>query len=861
MSADALAVNPKQRKILPWLAYPGVMLIGFSSYLTAVSLGLGLQLASYATAILAGALIMLLEYVCPHYNEWQGRVDDVRVDILFMLAVQIAFPTLLAVTVSVAAVNFLSDAGLRPVSLWPHHWPVAIQVALMLLSADFLRYWLHVAAHTYEPLWRLHAVHHSVNKLYWLNVGRFHPVEKGLQYLLDAFPFVLLQVGPDILALYFVFYSINGFFQHSNVELRFGWLNYVISSAELHRWHHSRTPGESNSNYGNNLIVWDVLFGSRFLPDDRNVDDLGLSNSNYPMIFLSQMKTPFIKGIEDTDSEILSWREVALNFLLWLRMFRLRLTLWRRFLKATREPRQTQMRLLRQILTTNQSTQFGHDHRFAEISSYEDFCNTVPVQTYEMLRPYIDRQMEDGSAQLSAEAPVMYARTSGTSGAAKHVPILQRTLVQHRRAQSLFSVAQFAAVPAAYYGRALGIVSPAIEGRLGNGMPYGSASGHAYKNMPGPARAKYVIPWQVFEVEDYDLKYLLILRLAMTVKNITHLASANPSTFLKLLELAHQNRDQLLADIELQTFGRMAELPQTVADAIVNRLRCGESRRRELQTIMRSENFDLGDLWPYLRLVTTWTGGSCGIALAALRRYLPADVRIADPGYLASEFRGSITIDTETNASVPTLTENFFEFVEKYSWERGDQDFLTLDQLTNDTQYYVFATTQSGLYRYCIDDIIRTTGFIHRTPTIAFVQKGRGITSITGEKLSESQVVTAVQETLANQSVSATFFLVLADVEAARYRLLLECDVLSDLSAFTSAVETALGLANIEYKEKRASGRLSALECHLMRKGFFESYKRHALADGQREGQYKVLALQYEADFEFDWDSWIDNLE
>ena len=116
-----------------------------------------------------------------------------------------------------------------------------------------------------------------------------------------------------------------------------------------------------------------------------------------------------------------------------------------------------------------------------------------------------------------------------------------------------------------------------------------------------------------------------------------------------------------------------------------------------------------------------------------------------------------------------------------------------------------------------------------------------------------------MQETLAALSVSAIFFLMLADVEAARYRLLLECNALPDLRAFTSAVETALESANIEYKEKRASGRLSALECHLMRKGFFEACKHNALADGQREGQYKMLALQYQADFGFDWDSWIDN--
>ena len=163
----------------------------------------------------------------------------------------------------------------------------------MLLSADFLRYWLHRAAHEISWLWRFHALHHSPGKLYWLNVGRFHPVDKGLQFLLDALPFILLGVGEDVLAIYFVFYAVNGFFQHSNIRLRFGWLNYLVSSAELHRWHHSQSKLESDRNYGNNLIVWDLLFGTRFLPEDRQVGDLGLTTKDYPETFWWQMIEPF----------------------------------------------------------------------------------------------------------------------------------------------------------------------------------------------------------------------------------------------------------------------------------------------------------------------------------------------------------------------------------------------------------------------------------------------------------------------------------------------------------------------------------------------------------------------------------------
>ena len=124
-------------------------------------------------------------------------------------------------------------------------------------------------------------------------------MEKALQYGVDALPFALLGVAPDVLAAYFVFYAINGFFQHSNCRVRLGPLNYVVSGPELHRWHHSEFAEESDNNFGNNLIIWDILFGTRFLPRDREVGPLGLVNRNYPMGFVAQMRTPFIGGLEN----------------------------------------------------------------------------------------------------------------------------------------------------------------------------------------------------------------------------------------------------------------------------------------------------------------------------------------------------------------------------------------------------------------------------------------------------------------------------------------------------------------------------------------------------------------------------------
>ena len=91
-------------------------------------------------------------------------------------------------------------------------------------------------------------------------------------------------MNEEVLTTYLVFYGINGFFQHSNINVKFGFLNYIISSSELHRWHHSEIPRESNGNYGNNLIIWDVIFGTWFLPKDRSVKEIGLRNRNFQNI-------------------------------------------------------------------------------------------------------------------------------------------------------------------------------------------------------------------------------------------------------------------------------------------------------------------------------------------------------------------------------------------------------------------------------------------------------------------------------------------------------------------------------------------------------------------------------------------------
>lgn len=284
------------RSWIPSFHYPLVVGAAFAQFMVLRAFGFSLPLCTYVPIVVTALLVAALEVRYPCRTEWQPSAAEVGVDLSFLVLVQLLLPPLVSIVFVNALVEPVHALNLPIRSWWPHSQPVWFQVVLMVGAVDLMRYWLHRMAHETDLLWRLHSVHHSVDRLYWLNTSRFHPVEKTLQMCLDSLPFLLLGVQPTVLSLYYLTYSANGFFQHSNIELRYGVLNYIVSSAEAHRWHHSREPREANSNYGSTTIVWDLLFGTFFLPRSTRVRDLGLHDRTFPRSFWGQMRAPFRRG-------------------------------------------------------------------------------------------------------------------------------------------------------------------------------------------------------------------------------------------------------------------------------------------------------------------------------------------------------------------------------------------------------------------------------------------------------------------------------------------------------------------------------------------------------------------------------------
>lgn len=156
-------------------------------------------------------------------------------------------------------------------------FPLWAEVLVALFLSELFYYWVHRFLHEKAVLWRFHSIHHGAKRVYWANAGRFHVLEAIFSGFFYALPLVVLSVSPETVLIILCISLTTGFLEHTNIDLRGGWLNYVFNTAELHRFHHSKMVEESNTNYGKALVLWDMVFGTYLNPGTRQVKEVGAS--------------------------------------------------------------------------------------------------------------------------------------------------------------------------------------------------------------------------------------------------------------------------------------------------------------------------------------------------------------------------------------------------------------------------------------------------------------------------------------------------------------------------------------------------------------------------------------------------------
>ena len=290
-------IRAMARSLLGWLAYP--LMSGGALVFAVWALGRGWPFWSIGVAVVvvAQALAEGLEWTLPWSKGWRRSRGDFATDVWHTLVSNRGFDL-----GTVAALACFVPLG-RELSarfgwvLWPHHWPVLAQGALALVVLDLPWYWVHRLSHAWPLLWRLHAVHHSVERMYWWNAARSHPLETILTSGLSMAPLAFLGVSDQALAIVAAFSGVHSALMHSNVDLRTGPLDIFLNTARVHRWHHSPRQHESFANFSPTVTIWDWVFGTRrFDPRATPGEDVGLGSSfegPFPSGFLGQMRAPF----------------------------------------------------------------------------------------------------------------------------------------------------------------------------------------------------------------------------------------------------------------------------------------------------------------------------------------------------------------------------------------------------------------------------------------------------------------------------------------------------------------------------------------------------------------------------------------
>jgi ornithine lipid hydroxylase len=258
--------------------------------------GVNLELALLTASIISIVCGIMLERLMPFNASWAISNGDVRTDTtsaaVLIVLIDPAIKALAPIAITGLYAFYAAPRFLSNLSLWQ-------EIVCVLLLAELGKYVAHRLHHQFKSLWWLHAMHHSSERMYWLNGLRFHPLNYALNFALSILPLMLLGASPEALLGYLAITQPVVLIQHANIALDHRWLNWIFSTPEVHRWHHTTEAHTANNNFSNALLIWDHVFGSfRSAKGFDQATPVGLfasSSAVYPKraSYFAQLKSMF----------------------------------------------------------------------------------------------------------------------------------------------------------------------------------------------------------------------------------------------------------------------------------------------------------------------------------------------------------------------------------------------------------------------------------------------------------------------------------------------------------------------------------------------------------------------------------------
>ena len=216
--------------------------------------------------------------------------------------------------------------------------------------------------------------------------------------------------------------------------------------------------------------------------------------------------------------------------------------------KWIKNPIETQQKVFQNLIISAKETQFGKDHNFSEIKSFDDFAKQVPIRDYEALRPYVDRVVKGEENILWKGKPIYFAKTSGTTSGAKYIPLTKESMPFHIEAARNAILNYIYETGNADFvdGKMIFLQgSPVLDEK--NGIKLGRLSGIVAHFVPKYLQKNRMPSWETNCIEDWETKVDAIVEETFN-ENMT-VISGIPSWVQMYFEKLEQKENKDVGDI------------------------------------------------------------------------------------------------------------------------------------------------------------------------------------------------------------------------------------------------------------------------------------------------------------------------
>ena len=514
--------------------------------------------------------------------------------------------------------------------------------------------------------------------------------------------------------------------------------------------------------------------------------------------------------------------------------------------EMTKDPMRYNTELLMRMLDDNKDTEYGRKYGFADIKSVAEFQERVPLTTFDDYAGYVYRMTEGSeSGLISAYNIAHYAKTSGTMGNPKRIPVSDRAMgVMNRynmqlRTKVICDAIGFDWANPPY----LNLIESQLT-TLKNGATYGAISAKVIGQMGDYLSMLMTSPLEALVPDPKTNTRYLHARFALMNPEITSMGFSFSSILLELMQYIESEWEMLVDDIEKGTIDESVKMPADVRASVLGKIQPMPERAAQLREIF-SQGFDepiMPKIWPNLTIFSgVATGGFATYYNKLRQRYAGDGVRLFYVGLNASEGILSVPMDVDCPDSVLIPDSVFYEFIPIDSDDPAD--IVTLDGVEVGKTYEIVITNQSGFYRYRIRDAVKVTGMYNQTPMIQFQYRIDQTISVLGEKTTELILRGVAERVEKELGYDMEDFSVFGDVDSVpmRYVMLMEATLPEGLNPDTVAAELDKGVCegNPSYGDKVAKGMLDHLRLLFLQPETYLLYRDVMISKGASSAQLK----------------------